>query len=194
MHALLQLLVGVRDLILLPIEQYRCNKNPDHLRSSFKPFLCLQEGRKDSARFTTGHHILHPLHNSLLLRCHKQVPHCDQGDLHANTHSSKISIPNPSQFAAELAFDVMSPDGCVVQGKLPHPNFRLIIICFKQKYNFSFHKLISQTFDPDKNTTFHRGCKRKAGRSAVRRARGTPADLREGMLGAMALVRGLFDV
>merc|ERR1712198_769860 len=65
------------------------------------------------------------------------------------------------KFAAELAFDVMSPDGCVVQGKLPHPNFR--------------------------------GCKRKAGRSAVRRARGTPADLREGMLGAMQLLREGFD-
>lgn len=65
------------------------------------------------------------------------------------------------QFAAELAFDVMSPDGCVVQGKLPHPDSK--------------------------------SCKRKAGRSAVRRARGTPADLREGMLGAMALVREGLD-
>ena len=64
------------------------------------------------------------------------------------------------QFAAELAFDVMSPDGCVVYGKLPHPA---------------------------------RDCKRKAGRAQVRRARGTPADFREGMLGAMQLVREGLD-
>ena len=43
------------------------------------------------------------------------------------------------------------------------------------------------------NVSSCRGCKRKAGRSAVRRARGTPADLREGMLGAMALVREGLD-
>ena len=43
------------------------------------------------------------------------------------------------------------------------------------------------------NVSLCRGCKRKAGRSAVRRARGTPADLREGMLGAMALVREGLD-
>ena len=46
---------------------------------------------------------------------------------------------------------------------------------------------VSNNFPP------RRGCKRKAGRSAVRRARGTPADLREGMLGAMALVREGLD-
>ena len=99
----------------------------------------------------------------------------------------KILIPKPFQFAAELAFDVMSPDGCVVQGKLPHPNFRLISstfvsskntvfpftswspkhlfptkiqlfltqddflnICSPQKYNFSFHKLISKHLFPQK--------------------------------------------
>lgn len=50
-----------------------------------------------------------------------------------------------------------------------------------------FHFTLSSNFSP------HRGCKRKAGRSAVRRARGTPADLREGMLGAMALVREGLD-
>jgi autophagy-related protein 2 len=123
MHALLQLLVGVRDLILLPIEQYR------------------KDGRivRGLQRGTTSF-----------------------------THSTTLSFLDVTnklltviKFAAELAFDVMSPDGCVVQGKLPHPNFR--------------------------------GCKRKAGRSAVRRARGTPADLREGMLGAMALVREGLD-
>ena len=48
MHALLQLLVGVRDLILLPIEQYRCNKNPDHLRS--KPFFA----RRKDGRIVRG--------------------------------------------------------------------------------------------------------------------------------------------
>ena len=38
-----------------------------------------------------------------------------------------MSNSSTIQFAAELAFDVMSPDGCVVQGKLPHPNFRSLL-------------------------------------------------------------------
>ena len=38
-----------------------------------------------------------------------------------------------------------------------------------------------------------RDCKRKAGRAIVRRARGTPADVREGMLGAVQLLREGFD-
>ena len=65
-----------------------------------------------------------------------------------------------SQCNLQLAFDVMSPEGCVVAGKLPHPV---------------------------------RDCKRRAGRAIVRRARGTPADVREGMLGAVQLLREGFD-
>ena len=46
MHALLQLLVGVRDLILLPIEQYRFNKNPVNLRLFPNIFFaCRKDGR-----------------------------------------------------------------------------------------------------------------------------------------------------
>merc|ERR1719308_534084 len=122
MHAFLQLLLGIRDLVLLPIEQYR--KDGRIVRG-------LQKG-------TTSF-----------------------------THSTTLSFLDVTnkfltviKFAAELAFDVMSPDGCVVYGKLPHPA---------------------------------RDCKRKAGRSQVRRARGTPADFREGMLGAMQLVREGLD-
>ena len=36
-------------------------------------------------------------------------------------------------------------------------------------------------------------CHRRAGRSGLRRARGTPHDMREGMIGAMALVREGLD-
>ena len=50
-----------------------------------------------------------------------------------------FSIRGPFQFAAELAFDVMSPDGCVVQGKLPHPNFRSLPL-------FLFHFVIQRIF------------------------------------------------
>jgi len=122
MHAFLQLLLGIRDLVLLPIEQYR--KDGRIVRG-------LQKG-------TTSF-----------------------------THSTTLSFLDVTnkfltviKFAAELAFDVMSPDGCVVYGKLPHPA---------------------------------RDCKRKIGRAQVRRARGTPADFREGMLGAMQLVREGLD-
>jgi len=122
MHAFLQLLLGIRDLVLLPIEQYR--KDGRIVRG-------LQKG-------TTSF-----------------------------THSTTLSFLDVTnkfltviKFAAELAFDVMSPDGCVVYGKLPHPA---------------------------------RDCKRKVGRAQVRRARGTPADFREGMLGAMQLVREGLD-
>ena len=47
------------------------------------------------------------------------------------THSTTLSFLDVTnklltviKFAAELAFDVMSPDGCVVQGKLPYPDSR----------------------------------------------------------------------
>lgn len=122
MHALLQMVTGLRDLICMPIEQYR------------------KDGRivRGIQRGTTSF-----------------------------THSTTLSILevtnkilNVVKFAAELAFDVMSPEGCVVKGKLPHPT----------QY-----------------------CRRRIGRSGLRRARGAPHDMREGMLGAMALVREGFD-
>ena len=122
MHALLQMVNGLKDLFFLPIEQYR------------------KDGR-----------IVRGL----------------QRGTNSFTHSTSLSILEVTsklltvvKFAAELAFDVMSPEGCVVQGKLPHPT----------QY-----------------------CRRRFGRAGLRRARGTPQDLREGMMGAMALVREGLD-
>jgi len=122
MHALLQMVTGLKDLFFMPIEQYR------------------KDGR-----------IVRGL----------------QRGTNSFTHSTTLSILEVTnkllsvvKFAAELAFDVMSPEGCVVQGKLPHPA---------------------------------RNCHRRAGRSGLRRARGTPHDMREGMIGAMALVREGLD-
>ena len=122
MHAFLQLVYGVRDLVLLPLEQYK--KDGRIVRG-------LQKGTTSFTHSTTLSFL--DVTNKFL---------------------------NVVKFAAELAFDVMSPDGCVVYGKLPHPV---------------------------------RDCKRKAGRAIVRRSRGTPADLREGMLGAVQLLREGFD-
>merc|ERR1719474_70002 len=122
MHALLQMFTGLRDLVLMPIEQYR------------------KDGR---------------------------IVRGIQRGTNSFTHSTTLSMLDVTnkllsvvKFAAELAFDVMSPDGCVVQGKLPHPT----------QY-----------------------CRRRVGRAGLRRARGTPHDVREGMLGAMALVREGLD-
>merc|ERR1711872_305036 len=122
MHALLQMFTGLRDLVLMPIEQYR------------------KDGR---------------------------IVRGIQRGTNSFTHSTTLSVLDVTnkllsvvKFAAELAFDVMSPDGCVVQGKLPHPT----------QY-----------------------CRRRVGRAGLRRARGTPHDVREGMLGAMALVREGLD-
>jgi autophagy-related protein 2 len=122
MHALLQMAAGVRDLFLMPIEQYR--KDGRIVRG-------LQKGTTSFTHSTTL---------SLLDMTNKLL--------------------SVVKFAAELAFDVMSPEGCVVQGKLPHP----------AQY-----------------------CRRRVGRAGLRRARGTPHDMREGMLGAMALVREGLD-
>ncbi len=113
---------GVRDLFLLPIEQYR--KDGRIVRG-------LQKGTTSFTHSTTL---------SLLDMTNKLL--------------------SVVKFAAELAFDVMSPEGCVVQGKLPHP----------AQY-----------------------CRRRVGRAGLRRARGTPHDMREGLLGAMALVREGLD-
>jgi len=122
MHALLQMVSGIRDLFFLPLEQYR------------------KDGR-----------IVRGL----------------QRGTNSFTHSTTLSILEVTnklltvvKFAAELAFDVMSPEGCVVQGKLPHPT----------QY-----------------------CRRRVGRAGLRRAQGTPQDLREGMMGAMALMREGLD-
>eukprot|EP00088_Acartia_fossae_P059445 TRINITY_DN7056_c0_g1_i2.p1 TRINITY_DN7056_c0_g1~~TRINITY_DN7056_c0_g1_i2.p1 ORF type:complete len:712 (+),score=179.37 TRINITY_DN7056_c0_g1_i2:77-2137(+) len=124
MHALLQMVTGLRDLFFLPIEQYR------------------KDGR---------------------------IVRGIQRGTNSFTHSTTLSLLEVTnklltvvKFAAELAFDVMSPEGCVVQGKLPHPT----------QY-----------------------CRRRVGRAGLRRTRpgGTPQDLREGMMGAMALVREGLD-
>ena len=122
MHAFLQMVCGIRDLILLPLEQYK--KDGRIVRG-------LQKGTTSFTHSTTLSFL--DVTNKFL---------------------------NVVKFVAELAFDVMSPEGCVVAGKLPHPV---------------------------------RDCKRRAGRAIVRRSRGTPADVREGMLGAVQLLREGFD-
>ena len=83
MHAFLQLVYGVRDLVLLPLEQYK--KDGRIVRG-------LQKGTTSFTHSTTLSFL--DVTNKFL---------------------------NVVKFAAELAFDVMSPDGCVVYGKLPHP-------------------------------------------------------------------------
>ena len=83
MHAFLQMIYGIRDLVLLPLEQYQ--KDGRIVRG-------LQKGTTSFTHSTTL--SLLDVSNKLL---------------------------NVVKFMAELAFDVMSPDGCVVAGKLPHP-------------------------------------------------------------------------
>jgi autophagy-related protein 2 len=84
MHSVLQLMQGLKDLILMPVEQYQ------------------KDGR-----------ILRGL----------------QRGAHSFTSSTAMSLLDFTnkllgviKFAAELAFDIMSPEGSVVQGKLPHPS------------------------------------------------------------------------
>lgn len=85
MHSVLQLLQGIKDLVLMPVEQYQ------------------KDGR-----------ILRGL----------------QRGAHSFTSSTAMSLLDFTnrvlgviKFAAELAFDIMSPESAVVQGKLPHPAF-----------------------------------------------------------------------
>ncbi len=82
MHSIFQLLQGVRDLIVLPLEQYQ--KDGRLVRG-------LQRG---ASSFTTSTAL------SLLEITHKLL--------------------GAVKFFAEVAFDIMSPDGHVVQGRLPY--------------------------------------------------------------------------
>ena len=82
MHSVLQLMQGVKDLVLMPVEQYQ------------------KDGR-----------ILRGL----------------QRGAHSFTSSTAMSILDMTnrllgviKFAAELAFDIMSPEGTVVPGKIAH--------------------------------------------------------------------------
>jgi len=84
MHSVIQLMQGLKDLILMPVEQYQ------------------KDGR-----------ILRGL----------------QRGAHSFTSSTAMSLLDFTnkllgtiKFAAELAFDIMSPEGSVVQGKIPHPS------------------------------------------------------------------------
>ncbi len=84
MHSVLQLMQGVKDLVLMPVEQYQ------------------KDGR-----------ILRGL----------------QRGAHSFTSSTAMSLLDMTnrllgviKFAAELAFDIMSPEGTVVQGKIAHPS------------------------------------------------------------------------
>lgn len=84
MHSLLQLIQGIKDLFMLPVEQYQ------------KDGRLLRGIQKGAHSFTSS------------------------------TAMSLLDFTNKVlgviKFAAEMAFDIMSPESCVVQGKLPHPN------------------------------------------------------------------------
>lgn len=86
MYSVLQLFQGIKDLLLLPLEQYQ---------KDGRFFRGVQKGANS---FTTS------------------------------TAMSFLDFTNKMlgviKFAAELAFDIMSPEGTVVQGKLPHPSFQ----------------------------------------------------------------------
>lgn len=108
MHSLLQLVQGIKDLFMMPVEQYQ------------KDGRLLRGIQKGANSFTSS------------------------------TAMSLLDFTNKLlgviKFAAEMAFDIMSPESCVVQGKLPHPNIN---------------------------------------RNALRR----PADMREGMFNAFAVIQ-----
>ena len=84
MYSVLQLVQGIKDLFLLPIEQYQ------------KDGRLIRGIQKGAHSFTSS------------------------------TAMSFLDLTNKLlgaiKFAAELAFDIMSPEGTVVQGKLPHPS------------------------------------------------------------------------
>ena len=84
MHSFLQLVQGIKDLFIMPVEQYQ------------------KDGRLMRG-FQKGAHSFTSL-----------------------TAMSLLDFTNKLlgviKFAAEMAFDIMSPEATVVQGKLPHPN------------------------------------------------------------------------
>ena len=84
MHSFLQLVQGVKDLFIMPVEQY--NKDGRILRG-------IQKGAHSFTSLTAM---------SLLDFTNKLL--------------------GVIKFAAEMAFDIMSPETSVVQGKLPHPH------------------------------------------------------------------------
>ena len=108
MHSFLQLVQGVKDLFIMPVEQYK---------KDGRLFRGIQKGAHSFTSLTAMSVL--DFTNKLL---------------------------GVIKFAAEMAFDIMSPEATVVQGKLPHPNIN---------------------------------------RNALRR----PADLREGMFNALAVIQ-----
>jgi len=108
MHAFLQLIQGIKDLFMMPVEQYQ------------------KDGR--------------------ILRGIQRGAH----SFSSSTAMSLLDFTNKLlgviKFAAEMAFDIMSPESSVVLGKLPHPSIN---------------------------------------RNALRR----PADMREGMFNALAIIQ-----
>ena len=113
MHSFLQLVQGVKDLFIMPVEQY--NKDGRILRG-------IQKGAHSFTSLTAM---------SLLDFTNKLL--------------------GVIKFAAEMAFDIMSPETSVVQGKLPHPYIN-----------------------------------RQAATAHMRRR---PADMREGMFNALAVIQ-----
>ena len=113
MHSFLQLVQGVKDLFIMPVEQY--NKDGRILRG-------IQKGAHSFTSLTAM---------SLLDFTNKLL--------------------GVIKFAAEMAFDIMSPETSVVQGKLPHPHINR--------------------------------------QTAAAHMRRRPADMREGMFNALAVIQ-----
>lgn len=108
MHSFLQLVQGLKDLFMMPVEQYH------------KDGRILRGFQKGAHSFTSS------------------------------TAMSFLDFTNKLlgviKFAAEMAFDIMSPETSIIQGKIPHNNIN---------------------------------------RNAIRR----PADMREGMFNAFAIIQ-----
>ncbi len=126
-HSIFQLLQGLRDLVVLPLEQYQ--KDGRLVRG-------LQRGARS---FTTSTAL------SLLELTHRLL--------------------GAVKFFAEVAFDVMSPEGAVVQGKLPY------------QHQMSRRQLLAG------------GAGGGGGGGAAGAVQARPADLREGVFTAFEVMR-----
>ena len=140
MYSLLQLIQGIKDLFLLPIEQYQ------------KDGRIIRGIQKGAHSFTSS------------------------------TAMSFLDMTNRVlgviKFAAEMAFEVMSPEGSIIQGKLP--------------YNASSDpsaSLYGPTLGSAHGTAsgrFRRRMNRKRNTSNIVKR---PSDMREGMFSALAVVQ-----
>ena len=84
------------------------------------------------------------------------------------------------KFAAEMAFEVMSPEGCIIQGKLPYhvssdPNASLYVSATGVQAGASrVNSRLRRRMNASKNTS-----------NIVKR----PSDMREGVFSALAVVQ-----